>query len=207
MHCTQGHWKFHIGFDLKNCNIEKAFDTLLLKMEEHQISSAKIVAPYRNVNSMEGREFTGYLKEQGESSKNQIQNFLRDVEYKFKELGIAGYSTRDRANKSIKNSMYTSYRNDRARVIVIKWQGGEFTHDKQEIIEEAIQAEPYQPYLRDSTILTLGDVALFVREGKLVMQDGRSLRKFRELMDEADIPMKDGAYISAEAAEKLADWL
>ena len=49
---------------LKNWNIEKAFDTDLLKMEEHQISLVKIVAPYRVVNSMEGREFTGYLKKQ-----------------------------------------------------------------------------------------------------------------------------------------------
>ena len=208
----EGHWKIHIAIDLENCSeskLEKAYNFVLLKMAEYRIFKAKLVAPYINVDSMKRKEFTFYLKYQGSAPSRpgepneQFQRYLCAIEEYFLEQDIPAYARSDRANRRINGSLYSSYRNERSRYLEI-----EFTDEVSSNWKDAIRVEASKKnYARGFAIVGNKGAIYFIHDLEFVMKNGQTLTESREQMDRWDIPLEDGVYISAEAAEKLADLL
>jgi hypothetical protein len=92
-HECEGHWKLHMETCLELCSddkIEIAYD-IFPELEKYYIASAKLVAPYSNVNIMRGNDFTASLKKQCVSTELPNQNshqFICEMEGSYEVEGI-----------------------------------------------------------------------------------------------------------------------
>jgi hypothetical protein len=208
---TEGHWKLHIGIDMEKCGQEKidiAYNIVLKKMQEYEIHTMKLAAPYADVNSMKGKEFTAYLNGQivvplsPAISNNNIQQFIIDIEKEFIKHDIVSRETRDLANKEIKGSIFFSYRNERSRVLEID---GNVNRNQ---LQAAVQEEAVRKnYFYGYAIVIYRSGVYFIKDGKLIEKDGNYLRKGRDEMKDLDISLEDGDYFPAVASENLAKLL
>ena len=105
---AEGHWKIHLGIDMEKNgqeNVDLAYNIVLAQMQKYQLSSLKIAAPYVNVNSMHGKEFTLYLKKQMiiniSGSEENVRKFIEETEHALLANNIVPRSERDLANKAI----------------------------------------------------------------------------------------------------------
>jgi hypothetical protein len=203
----EGHWKIHIDFDF-NCDartLETAYSFVLSKIQDFGIVKAKFAAPYPNINSMKGKEFTLYLREQP-ITKQKLQLFVYEIEQELIRLDMAPNKTRDFANKTFLKSRYLSYRNARSRVLEIDFPGcsGALNDAFKIAVTSAASA---CNYLQGYAIVVLEDDLFFIRDGVLLMKDDEHFLRVSRQDPNWDIPTMDGDYFPAEAAEQLAGLL
>ena len=195
----EGRFKLHFSPDITNLNqdqIVALYDSCLSIFQEYGIANAKLVAPYANVNSMRGKEFSIYLKYQWTL---QVVNFLLRMETNLAQLGVpSSISSRDAASSPIKNSVCASFRNERARVFKISCDL------KGEALQSAIPIEASSKnYHQGNVVVVYGESVLFVKNGELVLKEHPChpyvLIHMYSIQD-LDIPVMDGEYISAHGA-------
>ena len=199
----EGRFKLHFSPDITNLNqdqIVALYDSCLSIFQEYGIANAKLVAPYANVNSMRGKEFSIYLKYQWTL---QVVNFLLRMETNLAQLGVpSSISSRDAASSPIKNSVCASFRNERARVFKISCDL------KGEALQSAIPIEASSKnYHQGNVVVVYGESVLFVKNGELVLKEQRNLQMSQSEIQDLDIPVMDGEYISAHGAIELSKLL
>ena len=200
---TEARFKLHFSPDITNLNqdqIVALYDSCLSIFQEYGIANAKLVAPYANVNSMRGKEFSIYLKYQWTL---QVVNFLLRMETNLAQLGVpSSISSRDAASSPIKNSVCASFRNERARVFKISCDL------KGEALQSAIPIEASSKnYHQGNVVVVYGESVLFVKNGELVLKEQRNLQMSQSEIQDLDIPVMDGEYISAHGAIELSKLL
>lgn len=117
----QGHWKLHIHINMNQkadgtpensqSQFDAAYDILLEEAIRYGINQLKLVAPFKNIHSMENRELTIYLRSQNPNEPN-VQQFIAQVESRFLARGIIAEPNTEIANRKLAGSSYFSFRNE-----------------------------------------------------------------------------------------------
>jgi hypothetical protein len=205
----EGHWKLHIGIDMEKCNqkmIDETYNIILTTMQKYRIVELKVAAPFPDVNSMRGKEFSTYLRDQiiiAIGTDSNVMAFISEIELLLRANGIPARANRDDANKAIASSPYFSYRNERAKVLTVPPIQ---IHSRSIFaIASAIERQLPLNYKTSNIIVKYNNQAYFIEQGRVLRNhNGTPITKtFREL-EKLDITLADGDYISAEGCEKLS---
>jgi len=110
-------WKFHISIDDERDNMIGAWDNIVPIFIKHKVSFIKLIRPEchqdsEHSESERGRQFTIYIEQNLEKTKDDWQNLINEITDKLVEKGIKpGYQ--NVVAKVVPGSSYFYYRNDK----------------------------------------------------------------------------------------------
>lgn len=110
-------WKFHISIDDERENMILAWDNIVPIFMKHKVNFIKLIRPEchqddEHSESERGRQFTVYIEQNLEKTKDDWQNLINEITDKLVEKGIKpGYQ--NVVAKAVQGSSYFYYRNDK----------------------------------------------------------------------------------------------